>query len=174
MTEQQHYEVVREYPQFELRRYEPHVLAEVQVAGSFGSAGNSAFRPLVSYIGGRNEDSQKFAMTAPVIQTSDERAELHDVSFVMPAGSTLEDMPDPSDPQVHLREVGEEWAAVSRFSGRWTESSFSALARELLDRVAAEGLTVVGPPRFARFDPPWTPWFMRRNEVVVPVAPLAD
>ena len=170
MTEHQQYSVEHQYAGFELRRYEPYVLAEVHVAGSFDSAGNRAFRPLVSYIGGGNNGNQKFAMTAPVIQVSDDSASMHDVSFVLPAGSTLEHMPDPSDPAVHLREVGEEWAAVARFSGRWTEGAFSEQARTLLDQIAAEGLMVIGPPRFARFNPPWTPWFRRHNEVVVPVA----
>lgn len=169
MTEQQRYTVVQEFPGFELRRYEPHVLATVQARGTFEQAGSAAFRPLVSYIGGRNRANQSIAMTAPVIQTSD-GAE-HEVSFVMPAGSTREQMPDPVDPSVTMTDVGEEYAAVARFSGRWTESAFAEHARNLRDRVDEAGMRPSGPPRFARYDPPWTPWFLRRNEVVLPVEP---
>jgi hypothetical protein len=108
-------------------------------------------------------------MTAPVLQTSEGSA--HEVSFVMPAGSTREQMPDPVDPSVAMLEVGEEFAAASRFSGRWTESSCDKHARELRERVVEAGMRPSGPPRFARYDPPWTPWFLRRNEVVLPVEP---
>ena len=76
MTEQQRYEVVRQTPGFELRRYPAHSVAEVEVDGSFEAAGNQAFRPLVGYIRGRNEASQSLGMTAPVIQRrADERAD---------------------------------------------------------------------------------------------------
>jgi hypothetical protein len=61
-------------------------------------------------------------------------------------------------------------AAALRFSGRWSRSSYEKRTAQLLVAVATAGLEVVGPPRYARFDPPWTPWFLRRNEVVVPVA----
>jgi len=173
MTEHQRYEVVREFPGFELRRYEPHVLARVSVVGTFERAGSDAFRPLVSYLGGRNERAQKFAMTAPVLQESPAGRGSHDVSFVMPADASYEALPQPSDPSVTLEPHGVEWAAAARFSGRWTEQIFLEHARTLNDNVSAAGLTITGAVRFARFDPPWTPWFLRHNEVVIPVMPPA-
>jgi hypothetical protein len=183
VTEQQRYDVVRTEPAFELRRYPPHLVAEVEVDGTFESAGNTAFRPLVGYIGGRNESSTGMAMTAPVIQRRDEPPP-HDVettttsvgrgryvvSFVLPDDVTEETVPAPADATVVVRAVPEEYAAVSRFSGRWTASSFRQRADELDRAVREAGLAPTGPVRFARFDPPWTPWFMRRNEVVLPVA----
>ena len=174
MTEHQRYDVVSEFAGFELRRYEPHVLARVRVVGTFERAGSDGFRPLVSYLGGRNERAQKIAMTAPVIQESPIGSSSHDVSFVMPADSSIEALPQPSDASVTLEPHGVEWAAAARFSGRWTEQSVLEHARTLADRVSAAGLTITGPVRFARFDPPWTPWFLRHHEVVVPVAPPAD
>jgi hypothetical protein len=87
MTEQQPYEVVREHSGFELRRYPDHVVAETRVTGTFEGAGNTSFRRLVGYIGGRNTQSRKVAMTAPVVQeTEDETAGRFVVGFVMPAG----------------------------------------------------------------------------------------
>ena len=115
MTEQQRYEVVRQEPDFELRRYPAHLVAEVEVDGSFESAGNTAFRPLVAYIRGRNQASQSLAMTAPVLQRRDAAADTPEtvetmttetspgryvVSFVMPEGSTRESLPDPGDARV--------------------------------------------------------------------------
>ncbi len=184
MTEQQRYEVVRQGSGFELRRYRAHLVAEVEVDGSFEGAGNTAFRPLVAYIRGRNRASQSLAMTAPVLQRRDDPDETpatvetltaetspgrYVVSFVMPRGSTRESLPDPADARVAIRAVPEELAAVAQYSGRWTSASYEQQTSRLLRAVSAAGLETHGPPRFARFDPPWTPWFRRRNEVVVPV-----
>ena len=184
MTEQQRYEVVQQGPGFELRRYPAHLVAEVEVNGSFEGAGNTAFRPLVAYIRGRNQASQSLAMTAPVLQrredsddtpaavetvTTETSPGRYVVSFVMPEGSTRETLPDPGDAEVELRAVPEELAAVARYSGRWRSASYEQQTGQLLRAVNDAGLETTGPPRFARFDPPWTPWFRRRNEVVVPV-----
>ena len=184
MTEQQRYEVVRQGPGFELRRYPAHLVAEVEVDGSFEGAANTAFRPLVAYIRGQNRASRSLAMTAPVLQrregTDDTPAAVETmttetapgryvVSFVMPQGSSRESLPDPGTDRVAIRAVPEEIAAVARYSGRWTSISYEQHTSRLLRAVRAAGLETRGPPRFARFDPPWTPWFRRRNEVVVPV-----
>ena len=173
MTEQQQYQVLRTFPGFEVRRYPAHVVAEVELSGQFESAGNAAFRPLVSYISGRNQSGAKIAMTAPVIQEAAEDLATHRVSFVMPAGSTVADLPVPSAETVSIHEVPELLAAVSRYSGRWTLASYRKHVDELLNAVEAAGLATAGRPRYARFDPPWKPPFLRRNEVVVPIADFA-
>jgi hypothetical protein len=173
MTEQQKYTVVKTLPGLELRRYEPHVLAEVTVTGDFDSAGSAGFRPLVSYIGGGNVSGAKFAMTAPVIQQT-QSDQLHDVAFVLPADVDISKVPAAADARVRTRAVDQEWAAATRFSGRSNQSSFESHTNDLLAAITAAGLKPIGPPRFARYDPPWTPWFMRRNEVIVPIAEPAN
>lgn len=170
MTEQQVYEVIGEYPDFELRRYPDHLVAETEVGGPFELAGNLAFPRLARYIGGHNRSSRKPAMTAPVVQEQDPRSSRYVVGFVMPVGVSAEDLPDPLDSHVHTRRVPAETAAAVRFSGRWSRRSYEEREARLLAAVVAAGMEVVGTPRYARFDPPWTPWFLRRNEVVVPVA----
>jgi effector-binding domain-containing protein len=184
VTEQQRYTVVRQESGFEVRRYPAHLVAEVEVDGSFESAGNTAFRPLVNYIRGQNMNGRSLAMTAPVLQrredsdrtpgtvesvTTETSPGRYVVSFVMPQGSTRESLPDPGDARVAIREVPEELAAAARYSGRWRSASYEKQATRLLRAVRHAGLETIGPPRFARFDPPWTPWFRRRNEVIVPV-----
>ena len=82
---------------------------------------------------------------------------------------TAEELPDPVDSAVHTRRVPAETAAALRFSGRWSRGSFEKRVAQLLAALDAAGLEVGGAPRYARFDPPWTPWFLRRNEVVVPL-----
>ena len=190
VTEQQPYEVVERYPTFELRRYPPHAVAEVSVEGAFDDAGNRAFRALFRYISGHNTTSRAIAMTAPVIQ-EDARSEKvsmtapvvqtetadggYVVAFVLPSTMTADSAPFPTDPQVRVRAVSERLAAAVRYSGRWTESAYRRHLADLEAGIAAAGLVPTGTPRFARFDPPFMPWFLRRNEVVQDVQrPDAD
>lgn len=183
MTERQQYDVVSHFPDFELRRYAAHLVAEVEVDASFTDAGSQAFGVLVAFISGRNSSGGKVAMTAPVVQqAASERIAMtspviqsgaesgrQQVGFVMPATYTLETLPTPQDPRISIREVPVELAAAKSFTGRWSERIYQDQLAQLTTGVAQAGLAITGKPRFARFDPPWTPWFLRHNEVVVPV-----
>jgi hypothetical protein len=189
MTEQQPYELVRRYPHFELRRYPAHVVAEVQVNATFNRAGNAAFRRLFNYISGNNTAQQKLAMTAPVIQMEQEPGPSQKlamtapvlqsgplpgdgtssecvVAFVLPAGMTAEAAPVPTDPEVRIRAVPGSLAAAVRFSGSGSEAAFARHNEGLQAALRLVDLTPVGLPRFARFDPPFKPWFLRHNEVL--------
>ena len=186
MTEQQPYDVVRSFDSFEVRRYPEHVLAEVVVAGRFEDAGNRAFRYLFNYISGENASRTKVAMTAPVVQDAastriamtapvvqqpgDATDGSHRVAFVLPAGLSEDTAPRPANPQVHLRTVPESVVAAIRYRGRWTEDGYRQHLEELRAAVAAAGLAATGQPRFARFDPPFKPAFLRRNEVLLDLA----
>jgi len=186
MTEQQPYELVRRYSHFELRGYPAYVVAEIKVNATFDRAGNAAFRHLFNYISGSNAARQKLAMTAPVIQElgtsqklamtapvlqsgplpgGDEPAEFV-VAFVLPAGITEGTAPVPANSDVKVRAIPGKLAASLRFSGSGSESAFERRNNDLQAALVVAGLTAEGLPRFARFDPPFKPWFMRRNEVV--------
>lgn len=186
MTQEQKYVVEKTFPKFEIRRYEPCVLADVTVSSDFQSAGSIAFRSLIGYISGSNEPNKKIAMTSPVIQESDANAsptkiamtspviqestnDSQVVSFVMPAGMILDDMPLPTNSKVSLRQLPEQLVAVSKCTGRWTEAAYDRQLAQLKQQLSVNGITETGSPRFARFDPPWTPWFMRRNEIQIPI-----
>ncbi|MEU5907780.1 heme-binding protein [Micromonospora sp. NPDC047527] len=185
MTERQRYRVVARHPGFELRRYPAHLVAEMRVQTSFTRAPIEAFRPLTAYLGGANRarhpigaatpapstdgGSQKIAMTVPVVQVEGEWPGAYLIQFVMPAACTTATLPEPVDARVQIREVPAQLAAAMRFSGRWTEKAFSQRATMLGRSVTAAGLQPTGAIRYARFDPPWKPWFLRRNEVVLPV-----
>ncbi len=187
MTEKQVYEVVRTYPEFELRRYAPHVVAEVVVTAPFEDAGNVAFRTLAGYIGGQNRAARTIAMTAPVVQQEPEKIAMtapvvqretepgeYAVAFVLPATLTLETAPVPTSPHVTLHARPAQLAAARRYRGRWTHASFERHRAALEEAVRQAGLTPVGPPRWARFDPPIVPAPLRRNEVVQDVADEAS
>ena len=88
----------------------------------------------------------------------------------MPAEFTLDTLPTPSDPRIRVREVPTQLASARTFTGRWSEQICREQLAELHSAVSQAGLEIIGQPRFARFDPPWTPWFLRHNEVVQPVA----
>ena len=187
MTEEQKYTVERKFPKFEVRRYEACVFADVTVSANFEAAGSIAFRSLIGYISGNNEPNKKIAMTSPVIQESKSKDlatniamtspviqessnNLQIVSFVMPAGMTLDDLPLPTNSKVSLREISEQLVAVARFTGRWTESAYERQLAQLRQQLDQNGMTEISPPRYARFDPPWTPSFLRRNEIQIPIA----
>lgn len=194
MTEQQPYELVHRYPHFELRRYPGYVVAEVHVNATFDRAGNAAFRHLFNYISGSNTAGQKLAMTAPVIQESGPSRKLamtapvlqsgplpgtdapadFVVAFVLPAGTTAETAPVPTNPGVGVRAVPGSLAAVVRFTGSGTGKAFARRNAGLQAALKIAGLTAVGPPRFARFDPPFKPWFLRHNEVIQDVQELSN
>ncbi len=181
MTEQQPYDVIERHDGFEVRRYPEHVVAEVRIRASFEAAGNQAFRALFGYLTGQNESrrsvemtapvvqqsapSEKVAMTAPVVQTESDAGD-YVIAFVLPASLTAETAPVPTNPEVQVRTVPERVAAATRYSGRWTESSYQQHLTELESALLAAGFEPNGPPSLARFDPPFKPWFLRRNEIV--------
>lgn len=187
-TEEPKHRVLEKRDGFEVRLYEPMVVAETRVEGEFGGGGNEGFRRLAGYIFGGNDggrrlpmtaavtrerragtrDGQKIAMTAPVAQ--EKTPEGWTVAFVMPSSYAMENLPKPDDPRVTLREVPARRVAAVMFSGTWGADKFDAVARELLGNLEAAGLAPAGPPVYARYNPPWTPWFLRRNEVLVPLA----
>jgi hypothetical protein len=190
MTEQQPFELVRRYPHFELRRYPAYVVAEVQVSAPFDRAGNTAFRYLFNYISGNNTFRQKLAMTAPVLREPGPSQKLamtapvlqsgplpgsrapseYVVAFVLPAGITMETAPVPADPLVKIRAVPGSLTAVVKFSGSGSEAAFARHNDGLQAALKLASLTPLGAPRFAGYDPPFKPWFLRRNEVLQDVA----
>lgn len=173
---------------FELRRYAPMVVAEVTTTGPRGAAVNAGFRPLARYIFGGNTPGAKIAMTSPVTQSGAGKgekiamtapvAQTRDgdawrIRFIMPAGSTLATMPAPVDPSVKLLEEPGRTVATLRFSGLATDKDLARKTEELMAITRARRLEPVGAVTFAYYDPPWTPPFMRRNEVMVEVRPPA-
>ena len=180
--EEAKYQVVLKDGKFEIREYEAHILAEVEIKGDMEDASSQAFRPLFNYISGENIKQEKVAMTSPVSQeqasekismttpVSQERnADAWAISFMMPATYTMETIPTPTNPRVNIREVPGRQVAVLQYSGRWTESSYLKHKQELEVWIKSQGWSIDGSAVWARFNAPYTPWFMRRNEVQIPV-----
>lgn len=181
------YEVVERIEGFELRDYPPVLVAETEVEASFERAGNAAFGRLFRYISGANLGQVEIAMTAPVTQqaggqkiemtapvTQQAAGATQRVAFVVPARFTAASVPRPTDERVVIREWPARRVAVLRYGGRWTEQNYEQALVKLEAELASRGLSAVGPPTLARYDPPFKPWFMRRNEVWIPVAVKAN
>jgi hypothetical protein len=173
----------------EYREYAAYLTAETLVEGGadFESAGNEGFRRLFKYISGGNKaqskiamtapvsqaaGSEKIAMTAPVQQTGSTRG--WRVAFTLPAKYTLETAPVPEDPRVRVVQEPSRLYAVLRYSGRWTEKNYNASRDELLDALSAAGIGMRGEPQLARYNAPFVPPFMRRNEVLIEVDSLPE
>ena len=183
-VEEAEYSVSTKQDEFEIRLYEPSIVAEVIVDGDFENASKAAFRKLFNYISGDNTRRDKIAMTAPVSQKKEsEKIEMTSpvgqravgqgwaVSFMMPVSYDMETIPEPVDSSVVLREVPAYRAAVIRYSGRWSEKGYRKHLDLLLEWVDQNGLVVTGEPVWARYNAPFIPWFMRRNEILIALAP---
>ena len=177
------YRVVDTVGKIEIREYPPYIVAETVVDGTLESAGNSAFSILFRYITGENKPSQKIAMTAPVNQekreiamtvpvTQSARREKFAVQFVMPSEYELDELPVPLDERVEIREVPARRVAAIQYTGRYTKKNYEKHLAALLQELRARGDEPVGEPVWARYDPPFRPWFMRRIEILTEFRPV--
>ena len=179
------YTVVRESDGFELRRYAPYIVAELEVQSDFEDAGNVAFRPLAAYIFGKNRAEEKIGMTAPVTQrTTGETIGMtapvtqrpgkggkHVLSFVMPSRYTMDTLPRPMDPRIRIRQIPGALQAVRKYRGGWGESRYRAEEKRLMEALAAAKLQPLASPSWARYNSPfWPPPPFRRNEILVEVS----
>ena len=172
--EEPKYRVVKSYDDFELRQYEPYVVAEVVTTGDFDEIGDKTFRKLFRYISEDERPQGKISMTVPVIQQplpEESTPKSYRFAFVMPTEYKLEDLPVPADASVQLRKVPSRLMAARRYSGTWSQERYRKNEAILLEAVAEADLATVGPPVFARYNAPFSLWFLRRNEVLIEVIP---
>jgi hypothetical protein len=194
-TEEPQYQILQTSEDYELRRYDPYRVAEVEVRGDFEDVGSEAFRILAGYIFGDNQGETKMAMTAPVNQRPAEttreqvgtRLEMtapvsqrpagtetdpdaYVISFVMPASFTLETLPRPNNPRIRLREEPAGRVAARRYSGSWSETRYREEEQHLLEALQRDGLQPSGTPIYARYNSPFSLPMFRRNEILVQLA----
>ena len=183
-TEEPKYTVIEASEAFELRAYSPKIVAETLVSGSMDKASSAGFRLIADFIFGNNTaasggnekismttpvtmepKSEQISMTAPV--TMEQAQGQWRVQFVMPSQYTLASLPKPNNPEVTVREVPASNYAVIRFSGLAGEDKTAAKTADLLAWLDGRGITPIGKPELARYNPPWTLPFLRRNEVMI-------
>jgi hypothetical protein len=189
--EEPKYTVIESASPFELRQYAPMIIAEVTVDGDMSDAGSRGFRLIAGYIFGKNQSktkladskenekiamtvpvtmepaSEKIAMTAPVTMENQKiNANEWRMFFVMPSQYTLETLPTPLSPEVKLKEIPPQRKAVISFTGFNSEEKTREKAEELRLWMKSKNLTPLGQPQLARYNPPWSIPFLRRNEVM--------
>ena len=163
------YQVVRASGEFEVRDYPALTVVETpMVLGSNGSDGS--FNRLFRFITGGNEAKQEIAMTTPVFMSGNETNAT--MAFVMPAKMKTGEVPKPSDGNVTVRELARGRFAVLRYSGGRSASNESEALERLRAWMKSEGLKELSAPVYGYFDPPWTPAFLRRNEVMARIEPV--
>lgn len=159
------YTVVRSDGTFDLRDYPALMVVETPMAADRRDGSDGSFSRLFRFISGGNEAKEKIAMTTPVFMAGDTTNAT--MAFVMPAKFSSSNAPKPSDGAVTVRELPAGRFAVLRYRGaRRAQNEAKALA-ELEGWMEAAKLPVLSPPVYGYFDPPWTPTFLRRNEVMV-------
>jgi hypothetical protein len=171
MTERQKYVVKQVHKGFELRQYEPCAIAEVSVNDEYRAAASKAFRHLFNYISKGNEQSKSISMTAPVIAATRHTIESREwkVSFVMPSGTMLKDLPLPAESRVVLRDLPSEDCVAISFRGRATKALSERKEEALRLSAQNEHYKLSAETRICRFDPPFKPGFLHYNEIVIPL-----
>lgn len=152
---------------FEIRTYEPMVLA---VSRETDLRGYSGFNVLFNYISGNNRDSKKISMTAPVLNKLDEQ-DLTTAFVMPPAYKHPDELPQPADPDLELREIPARRVAAITFSGNTSQRLIRQKQTELLEWVKNRHLTSIGPIELARYNPPFLPGFVKRNEILIEINP---
>jgi hypothetical protein len=164
------YAVAGKSGEIEFRHYPALVLATVDSAGD-----DAGFSLLFAYISGSNKPRETIPMTAPVItsqkipMTAPVVSDTASMSFVMPAGTKRDETPDPLDSRVRIVTVPERDIAVIRFSGYAPPDDVDAATSRLQEGLKNEGVVTAGQPFLMRYDSPWTPGFLRRNELAIEI-----
>lgn len=200
-TEEPKYTVLSQADEFELRRYDEQLVAQTWVSGDQDTASRKGFKVLADYIFGNNtapsggsskidmtapvtlrseqseqsgsktagDQSQKIAMTAPVnMQQNDGKWR---VQFTMPSQYTRQTLPKPNNPDISIVEVPARTYGVIKFSGLAGSKKVATKTQVLQEWMQTQNLTVTGKPELARYNPPWTLPFLRRNEVMIAYQP---
>lgn len=189
-TEEPAFTVSQKEDAFEVRSYPALLAAQVNVSGTRDEASNAGFKLLAGYIFGGNTRKQSIAMTAPVVQAplqaGSEKIAMTapviqsnvagqpgewTVRFIMPSSYTLDTLPTPNDGNVQLMQLPPARFAAVTFSGLAREDDVALRTAELNTYMKTHALRAAGPPALARYNPPWTLWFMRRNEILIPLIP---
>lgn len=186
-TEEPNYTILAHTEDFELRRYEPQIVAQTWVTGEQDAASRQGFKTLAGYIFGdniaENGDSSKISMTAPVMMQPQESESQKiamtapvmmqkldnkwRVQFIMPSHYTMQSLPKPNNPDITITELPAQTYGVIKFSGLAGTDKVAAKTEELKSWMQSQKITIIGTPELARYNPPWTLPFMRRNEVMI-------
>ncbi len=171
MVEKASYELITKLDDIEIRQYDRMILASVEEQDD-----NAAFGLLFNYISGENSPHKKIEMTAPVITQEKIQIELpntsqeHSMAFILPSSFEEKDVPMPKNPKVHIKVQPKKTFAVVKFSGKANSRSIEENTKILMQKVKLNNLKTFGKPFLMRYNSPFSPGFIRRNELAVEIA----
>lgn len=182
-VEQADYKIISREKGYEVREYPAHIVAQAIVEGDYREALSEGFRIVAGYIFGGNVKKESIAMTAPVISEAknsetismtapvlaETAGNLHTISFVMPRSHSMESLPVPTDNRVKIVEVPTKKFAVLMFSWYMTDSHRTNMEKKLLSYLSRDMVTTKGGLIYAGYNPPWTPPWMNRNEIMIEI-----
>ncbi|WP_235919051.1 SOUL family heme-binding protein [Aureimonas psammosilenae] len=171
-TEEPDYDVVRRDGEIEVRDYDAMVVAETVKTGYHEKARKAGFNALADYTSAHNRGGKKIPMTAPVLQQlaeADGQTKGWAIRFVMPKKFSVATLPPPGTNEVKLRDVPAKRIVSIRFNGNFTASLASKKLMTLYNYLADENLKQKGDPEYAFYNPPWTPGFLKRNEIFIEI-----
>lgn len=154
------YQTLESDGQFELRAYEAFYTASV---GSSAWETSNGFNQIFDYISGNNATGEKISMTTPVINELDQS--IASTEFVMPSDYAEKPLPKPQNPAVQIKTHNARLVATIRFSGIVGAKQVKEQEGKLRQWIQTKGLQPIGTPRLARYNPPFMPPFLRRNEL---------
>lgn len=179
------YTVLKKENGYEIRDYPDHIVAQtiIKVSGSSKLSMSKGFNILADYIFGNNTKKQNISMTSPVLMQenfsekitmtapviTENKNEIMTISFVMPKNYTIDTLPTPLDSKVSILEIPRKKIAVIRFTGYRAMNRIQSMEDKLLTLLSVDGIEVIGKPFYAGYNPPWTPPWMTRNEILVEI-----
>ena len=184
-TDEPEFKLILKEDKFEIREYAPKIIAQVEIFGDFDDASSKGFKILADFIFGNNTSndgnskiemtapvemeplSQKINMTKPVLTEGNYNNWI--VSFIMPNKFTLEKLPKPNNKSIKILSLPKEKYAVIVFSGLVRESSYLEKEKLLNQFIKEKKLKASGEIKIARYNPPWTLPFFRRNELMIKI-----
>ena len=180
-VEKPDYKVIQSEQNIEIRQYEPMIIAEVEVDGKREDAIRDGFRLLADYIFGNNTVQQVISMTAPVQQKENQNIAMTApvqqqstgkswrMSFVMPSKYSMDSLPVPNNNRVRLKEILTKKFVVIEFSGTNSNENVTKHENQLMNYIEANQINIIGSPKYAFYNAPWTLPFLRRNEVMIEI-----
>ena len=180
-VEKPDYKVIQSEQNIEIRQYEPMIIAEVEVDGKREDAIRDGFRLIADYIFGNNKVEQNISMTAPVQQKENQKIAMTApvqqqsmgkswrMSFVMPSKYSMDSLPVPNNNRVRLKEILTKEFVVIDFSGTNSNENVTEHENQLMNYIEANQINIIGSPKYAFYNAPWTLPFLRRNEVMIEI-----
>ena len=163
--EERPHKVIIKDSNIEIRKYSKVVAIQVRTTGLRNDAASDAFRILVKYIKGENSKNQKISMTSPVAQAKSNDNEWL-TSFYLPSSVTTKQAPTPNNPNITLLDLNNTTMAAIRFSGRSTPKNLNDHQNKLINYLKKNNIQFKPDPIYAFYNPPFVPWFLRRNEIL--------